>query len=187
MIENRNPADTSELVGLFPASSEEDVAAAVDAAKAAYDKWRLIPAPKRAEIFFRAAEILIERKEEYARSDDPRDGQGAGGNARRRAGSHRHDVSDGGRRPPAVRPDHSFRAAQQICDVRARAGGRCGLITPWNFPMAIPSWKAMPALICGNTVVLNFMRILQAEEFPLRLSEVRVSGRPLAFSWCGGR
>ena len=66
VIENRNPADTSELVGLFPASSEKDVAAAVDAAKAAYDKWRLMPAPKRGEILFHAAEILIERKEEYA-------------------------------------------------------------------------------------------------------------------------
>ena len=66
-IENRNPANTSELVGIFPASNEEDVNIAIDAAKDAYDKWRLTPAPKRAEILYRAAEILIERKEDYSR------------------------------------------------------------------------------------------------------------------------
>ena len=66
-IENRNPANTAELVGMFPASTTEDVNLAIDAAKAAYDKWRLTPAPKRAEILYRAAEILIERKEDYSR------------------------------------------------------------------------------------------------------------------------
>ena len=66
-IENRNPANTGELVGMFPASTEEDVNLAIDAAKGAYDKWRLTPAPKRAEILYRAAEILIERKEDYSR------------------------------------------------------------------------------------------------------------------------
>ena len=64
-LENRNPADTEELIGLFPLSSQEDVDAAVDAAKAAYQGWRLTPAPKRAEILFRAAELLVKRKEEY--------------------------------------------------------------------------------------------------------------------------
>ncbi|MGB8653027.1 MAG: aldehyde dehydrogenase family protein, partial [Candidatus Acidiferrales bacterium] len=66
-IENRNPANTSELVGMFPASSEEDVTLAVDAAKAAYKKWRLTPAPKRGEILYRAAEILTSRKEDFSR------------------------------------------------------------------------------------------------------------------------
>ncbi|MGA9631923.1 MAG: aldehyde dehydrogenase family protein, partial [Candidatus Acidiferrales bacterium] len=66
-IENRNPANRDELVGMFPASNQEDVALAVDAARSAYDKWRLTPAPRRAEILFRAAEILIERKEDFAR------------------------------------------------------------------------------------------------------------------------
>ena len=65
-FENRNPANTEELIGYFPASTGQDVTLAVDAAKAAYDKWRLTPAPKRAEILFRAAEILIERKEDCA-------------------------------------------------------------------------------------------------------------------------
>jgi alpha-ketoglutaric semialdehyde dehydrogenase len=66
-FENRNPADTRDLVGIFQKSNKDDVDAAVDAAKRAFAKWRLVPAPRRAEIVFRAAEILIERKEEYAR------------------------------------------------------------------------------------------------------------------------
>src|ERR1700739_3315664 len=65
--ENRNPANTDELVGMFVSSTSEDVDAAVDAAKEAYKKWRLVPAPKRAEILFRAAELLVQRKEEYSK------------------------------------------------------------------------------------------------------------------------
>src|SRR5580704_4317119 len=65
-IENRNPANTDELIGIFPASTEADMTAAVDAAKAAYPAWRLTPAPKRAEILYRAAEILIQRKETFS-------------------------------------------------------------------------------------------------------------------------
>ena len=66
-FENRNPADTRDVVGIFQRSAKADVEAAVDAAKRAFLKWRLVPAPRRAEIIFRAAEILAERKEEYAR------------------------------------------------------------------------------------------------------------------------
>src|SRR3984893_18197926 len=66
-FENRNPADTRDLVGIFQKSAKADVEAAVAAAKRAFIKWRLVPAPRRAEIVFRAAEILIERQEEYAR------------------------------------------------------------------------------------------------------------------------
>ena len=65
--ENLNPADTSDVVGIFQRSGKADVDAAVDAAKRAFEKWRLVPAPQRAEIIFRAGEILIERKEEFAR------------------------------------------------------------------------------------------------------------------------
>jgi len=82
VIEDRNPANTDELVGMFPASGAEDVERAVEAAKAAYNKWRLTPAPKRAEILFHAAEILVARKE-----DDSRDGHSSGRDARRCAGS----------------------------------------------------------------------------------------------------
>src|SRR5215471_3920022 len=66
-FENLNPADTSDLVGIFQRSGKEDIDAAVEAAKLAFEKWRLVTAPHRAEVIFRAGEILLERKEEYAR------------------------------------------------------------------------------------------------------------------------
>src|SRR5260370_11555228 len=85
--ENRNPADTDELIGMFVSSTAEDVDLAVDAANLAYKKWRLVPAPKRAEILFRAAEMLLQRKEEFSKvmtlemgkvlADTPGDVQGA--------------------------------------------------------------------------------------------------------------
>ena len=66
-FENRNPANTAELIGIFPASTQEDVSEAVDSARDAFKKWRLFPAPRRAEILYRAAETLVKRKEEMAR------------------------------------------------------------------------------------------------------------------------
>ena len=66
-FEDRNPANTGDLVGVFPASGADDVADAAAAAKDAFQSWRLVPAPKRAQILFRAGELLIERKEQYAR------------------------------------------------------------------------------------------------------------------------
>ena len=66
-FENRNPADTRDVIGIFQRSGKADVEAAVDAAKRAFQKWRLVPAPRRAEIVYRAAEMLMERKVDYAR------------------------------------------------------------------------------------------------------------------------
>src|SRR5438067_9893101 len=66
-FENRDPADTRDVIGIFQKSGKEDVEAAVDAAKRAFKKWRLVPAPRRAEVLYRASDILLERKEEYAR------------------------------------------------------------------------------------------------------------------------
>jgi alpha-ketoglutaric semialdehyde dehydrogenase len=162
VIEDRNPANRDELVGMFPASTSEDVALAVEAAKSAYNKWRLTPAPKRAEILFRAAEILVARKEDYS-SDMTRemgkvlaetrgDVQEAIDMTYLMAGEGRRQF---GYTTPSELPNKFAMA------VRAPAGV-AGLITPWNFPMAIPSWKAMPALICGNTIVLK-----PAEDTPL--------------------
>ena len=96
--ENRNPANTDELVGMFVSSTSEDVDAAVDAAKAAYEKWRLVPAPKRAEILYRAAELLVHRKEEFSRDMTREMGKVLAETRGRRAGSHRHDVLHGGGR-----------------------------------------------------------------------------------------
>ena len=87
-FEDRNPADTREVVGIFQRSAKADVDAAVDAAKRAFAKWRLVPAPRRAEMVFRAAEILIGAQRRPRPRHDPRNGQGAERNPRRRAGSH---------------------------------------------------------------------------------------------------
>ena len=162
VIEDRNPANTDELVGMFPASGPEDVNLAVEAAKAAYKKWRLTPAPKRAEILFHAAEILVARKEDYARdmtremgkvlAETRGDVQEAIDMTYLMAGEGRRQF---GHTTPSELPDKFAMAVRSPIGV-------AGMITPWNFPMAIPSWKAMPALICGNTIVLK-----PAEDTPL--------------------
>ena len=153
-IENVNPA-TGELVGIFPASSAADVNRAVEAAKNAFEGWRLMPAPKRAEILFRAARILTERKEEIARdmtremgkvlAETRGDVQEAIDMTFLMAGEGRRLF---GQTTPSELPN------KFAMSVRSPIGV-CGLITPWNFPIAIPSWKMMPALVCGNTVVIK--------------------------------
>ena len=153
--ENRNPANTHDVVGTFPQSNEDDVAQAVAAAREAYASWRLVPGPKRAEILFRTAELLVQRKEEYAREmvremgkilkETRGDVQEAIDMTYYMAGEGRRLL---GQTTPAELPDKFAMSVRMPL-------GACGLITPWNFPMAIPSWKIMPALVCGNTVVIK--------------------------------
>jgi acyl-CoA reductase-like NAD-dependent aldehyde dehydrogenase len=152
---NRNPADTSELVASFADSGPEDVEAAVNAAREAYPLWRALPAPKRGEILFRAAELLVRHKEDFARDmtremgkvlDETRgDVQEAIDMTYYMAGEGRRQF---GQTTPSEMPDKFQMSVRQPVGV-------AGLITPWNFPMAIPSWKMMPALILGNTVVIK--------------------------------
>ena len=154
-FENRNPADTSELVGRFADSGTEDVERAVAAAKAAYPRWKALPAPKRGEILYRAAELLVRCKEEHSRDmtremgkvlDETRgDVQEAIDMTYYMAGEGRRQF---GQTTPSEMPDKFQMSVRQPV-------GIAGLITPWNFPMAIPSWKMMPALILGNTVVIK--------------------------------
>src|SRR5437868_2474724 len=153
--ENLNPADTSDVVGIFQRSGKADVDAAVEAAKQAFEKWRLTPAPQRAEIIFRAGEILIERKEEYARDmtremgkilkETRGDVQEAIDTAYYMAGEGRRMF---GPTTPSELPNKFAMAMRQSLGV-------CAMITPWNFPMAIPSWKLLPAIVCGNTCVIK--------------------------------
>lgn len=154
-FENINPADTSDLIGLFPKSSAADVDRAVEAAEKAFDAWRLTPAPKRGEILYRLGRILQDRKEEIARLMTREMGKVIK--------ETRGDVQEGidtafyaageGRRLFGDTVPVEFRNKFGM-SVRAPVGV-CGLITPWNFPMAIATWKMFPALICGNTVVLK--------------------------------
>src|SRR5579871_2456305 len=161
-IENRNPANQDDLIGIFPASGPQDVDAAVVAAKDAYSAWRLTPAPKRAEILFRAAEILVKRKEDFARAMTREMGKVLAetrGDVQEAIDMTYYMAGEGRRLFGQTTP--SELANKFAMSVR-QSIGVCGLITPWNFPMAIPSWKSMPALVCGNTVVLK-----PAEDTPL--------------------
>src|SRR5690242_6990111 len=160
--ENRNPANTDELIGMFVSSSKEDVDAAVDAARAAYENWRLVPAPKRAEMLFRTAEFLVANKERYAKDMTREMGKvltETRGDVQEAIDMTYYMAGEGrrlfGQTTPSELSDKFAMSVRQPIGV-------CGLITPWNFPMAIPSWKMMPALISGNTVVLK-----PAEDTPL--------------------
>jgi alpha-ketoglutaric semialdehyde dehydrogenase len=154
-FENRNPADTRDLVGIFQKSNKEDVNAAVDAAKRAFAKWRLVPAPRRAEIVYRAAEILIERKEDYAREMTREMGKVLAetrGDVQEAIDAAYYNAGEGrrlfGPTVPSEMPNKFAMAVRQPL-------GICGMITPWNFPMAISSWKLLPAVVCGNTCVIK--------------------------------
>ena len=154
-FENRNPADTRDLVGIFQHSNKEDVNAAVHAAKRAFAKWRLVPAPRRAEIVFRAAEILIERKEQYSREMTREMGKVLAetrGDVQEAIDAAYYNAGEGrrlfGPTVPSEMPNKFAMAVRQPIGV-------CGMITPWNFPMAISSWKLLPAIVCGNTCVIK--------------------------------
>jgi alpha-ketoglutaric semialdehyde dehydrogenase len=154
-FENRNPADTRDLVGIFQKSAKADVDAAVAAAKRAFNKWRLVPAPRRAEIVFRAAEILIERKEDYAREMTREMGKVLAetrGDVQEAIDAAYYNAGEGrrmfGPTVPSEMPNKFAMAVRQPIGV-------CGMITPWNFPMAISSWKLLPAIVCGNTCVIK--------------------------------
>ena len=153
-FESTSPAD-GETLGVFPRSGPEDVDRAVEAAKAAFEEWRLVPAPKRGEILFRFARLLEEEK--AALTDLMTHEMGkvraeAGGDVQEAIDITYYMAGEGRRlfgqtTPSELRDKWNMSVRQPI--------GVVGAITPWNFPIAIPSWKMIPALICGNTIVLK--------------------------------
>ena len=152
---NLNPADHSDVIGAFPSSHAEDVALAVAAAKKAFATWRLVPAPKRAEILFRTANILLQNKEKNAR-DMTREMGKVLAETRgdvQEAIDEAFYVAGEGRRLFGITTPSELQNKFAM-SVRMPVGV-VGLITPWNFPMAIPSWKLFPALVAGNTCVIK--------------------------------
>ncbi|MGZ3673846.1 MAG: aldehyde dehydrogenase family protein, partial [Ktedonobacterales bacterium] len=152
--ENLDPAN-GELVGRFPRSGQADVDRAVAAAKAAYDGWRRTPAPKRGEILFRVGQLLSERKEEIARILTREMGKvlvEARGDVQEGIDMAYYMAGEGRRLMGAIVPSELPNKAAY--GVREPIGV-VACITPWNFPVAIPSWKTMAALIAGNTIVLK--------------------------------
>ena len=177
LFENRNPAHADELIGLFQQSTAADADQAIAAANRAYASWRLVPAPRRAEILFRAAQLIAERKEALARDMTREMGKvldETRGDVQE-AIDMTYFIAGEGRRlhgqtvPSELRDKFAMSIRQPL--------GVCSVITPWNFPMAIPSWKIIPALVCGNTVVfkpatltplsaVNFVKILEEAGIP---------------------
>ena len=154
-FENRNPAVWDEVIGTFPQSDASDVEEAIEAAKKAFEDWRFVPPPKRSEILRKATEIMIEKKEDLARlmtremgkilketRGDVQEGIDtglyAGGEGRRLFGKTT---------PSELNNKIAYTYHQPL--------GVWGIITPWNFPIAIPTWKIFPALLTGNTVVFK--------------------------------
>ena len=150
-----SPANHDEVIGEFAASGPADVDAAVAAARRAYPAWSLMPAPKRGEILFRIARLLAEHKEELATLMTREMGKvlpEARGDVQEAIDVAYYMGGEGrrlfGQTVPSEMPD---KFAMSI----RRSIGVVGIITPWNFPIAIPAWKLFPALICGNTAVIK--------------------------------
>ena len=150
-----SPSNLDDVVGEFAASGPPDVDAAVQAATKAFASWRRTPAPKRAEFIYRAGEILRERKEEIAREMTREMGKvlkEARGDVQEGIDTAYHHAGEGRRLFGFTTP--SELANKWAMAVRQPVGV-AGLITPWNFPLAIPTWKMFPALVAGNTVILK--------------------------------
>src|SRR5690606_9919249 len=150
-----NPADTTDLVGRFPASDAADVDAAVAAATAAQPAWADVPAPKRGDVLFRAAALLEARADAVARDmtrDEGKTLPEARSEVARTINILRYYGGEGARLFGRVVPSERDRVF--VHTLRAPIGV-VGAITPWNFPIAIPAWKACPAIVAGNAVVLK--------------------------------
>ena len=157
-----NPANPNIELGVFPCSVSEDIDLAVQSAARAFESWRLVPAPKRAEIMMRAGLILEKKKEFLAKLMTQEMGKvlkEARGDVQEAIDTAFYYSGEGRRlfgdtTPSELRNKMALSLRMPV--------GVCGLITPWNFPVAIPSWKIFPAIICGNTVILK-----PAEDTPL--------------------
>lgn len=153
--ESINPANTDDIVGTVPDSTKEDVNEAVAAAREAYKSWRLVPAPKRGEILYRAAELLLKNKVELGRLATREMGKilPEGMGDVQEAIDMAYFMAGEGRRLTGETVPSEL--AWKDCKSVREPIGVFALITPWNFPTAIPSWKLLPAIISGNCVVFK--------------------------------
>ena len=150
-----NPAHKGTVLGEFQASVAEDASQAIDAASAALAAWSSTPAPQRASVLYQAWEIMRERQDDIARTITLEEGKAlpdAQGEVKRAMNITEYAAGEGrrlfGYTTPSELPD-------TVAYTTRRPVGVVGIITPWNFPIAIPAWKIAPALICGNTLVFK--------------------------------
>jgi len=154
-FENRNPADTSELVGLFARASAAEMTNAVEAAQCAFAGWSSLTGPARGNFLFKAAEILDSRFEQLALEMTREEGKTlpeSKGEVRRAINIFKYFAGEGSRMPGHLVPSERDRV---FMFALRKPIGVVGLVTPWNFPSAIPAWKLAPALVAGNTVVIK--------------------------------
>jgi len=152
---NINPADTDEVVGLFQASGPADVQEACDVAAKAQPGWAALPAPRRGEYLFKAAEILESRLAKLGADMTREEGKTlpeAKAEVKRAINIFRYFGGEGARQFSYQIPSERENV---FCYTMRKPLGVVGLITPWNFPSAIPAWKMAPALVGGNTVVIK--------------------------------
>lgn len=154
-VPNINPANTDEVLCFVPLSTREEARAAIAAAKEAFPKWRTTPAPVRGRLMFKAMQLLQERIEDIAIALTKEEGKilrESRGEIQRAINIMEFTAGEGrrmnGRTIPSELPNTFIYTVRQPVGV-------CGLITPWNFPVAIPIWKIAPALVAGNTVVFK--------------------------------
>jgi acyl-CoA reductase-like NAD-dependent aldehyde dehydrogenase len=153
-FENRNPAN-GELIGRFPLSNADDLERAVASAKRGFEEWRVTPAPKRGDVLRRVGELLTERKDEIARAMTREMGkvlQETRGDVQEGIDTAFYAAVEGRRLFGHTVPSE---LSNKWAMTYRRPIGVCGLITPFNFPLAIPTWKMFPALVCGNAVILK--------------------------------
>ncbi len=154
-FDDTNPARRSEIVARFQKSTPADVDAAVRAAEAALPAWRALPAPARGEIMLRAALILERERDRLARQMTREMGKPlkeTQGDLQTAIDFGKYTAGEGRRAEGETVPSA---LADKLCLTLRQPVGVVGIITPWNFPMAIPAWKTFPALLAGNTVVLK--------------------------------
>lgn len=154
-FENRNPANWGEIVGVFPKSNVEDLNMAVEAAKKAYQKWRAVPWPARSEIMRKVAEIMIAKKEELSQLMTREMGKVI----KETRGDTQEGIDTALYASIEGRKHYGYTLPSELpnksCKTIREPLGVWGLITPWNFPIAIPTWKIFPCLLTGNTAVIK--------------------------------
>ena len=154
-FENRNPADRADLIGCFPRSGPEDALRAVDSARRAFAQWSKTPAPLRGQVLQRVGDVLVRRKEEIARAMTREMGKVLAetrGDVQEGIDTAFYAASEGRRLFGRVVPSE---LRNKWAMSYRRPIGVAGIITPFNFPLAIPTWKTFPALLCGNAVIFK--------------------------------
>jgi alpha-ketoglutaric semialdehyde dehydrogenase len=154
-FENRNPADWNDVIGTFPRSGSEDVQRAVDSARRGFALWSRTPAPLRGDVLRKMGDIMSSRKEEIADLMTREMGkplQETRGDVQEGIDTAYYAATEGRRLfghtvPSELRNKWAMSFRRPI--------GVCGIITPFNFPMAIPTWKMFPALLCGNACIFK--------------------------------